>query len=85
MLRRLFLQHPRSVGESYLEHMGVAGGFGWALLKASGACFVHAVVPGLCERTGSRIIRELHGRMVINRAAAAPADDDAFVWMAANI
>jgi hypothetical protein len=86
MIDRLFRDHPASVNETYLEHMAVAGSFGWAMLKASCACFVHALVPGLCERTGSRIITQLHGRMVTNRVAkpAAP-QDDALIWIAANI
>jgi len=85
MLRRLFLDHPASVNESYPEHMGVAAGFGWALLKASCACFVHALVPGLCERTGSRIITRLHSRMVTNRRQQPAEADDALLWIAANI
>ena len=85
MFRRLFVDHPASVNESYLEHMAMAGSFGWALLKASGACFLHALIPGLCERTGSRIITSLHGRMVTNRVTSPATQEDAFIWMAANI
>ena len=84
MIRRLFVDHPRSVNESYFEHMAMAGGFGWAMLRASGACFVHALVPGLCEKTGSTIIRQLHARMVTNRVAHTQ-EDDAMLWIAANI
>lgn len=76
-IRRLFLDHPASVNESYWQHMGQAGSFGWAMLRASGACFVHALVPALCVRTGSGIIRDLHQRMVTQRtlhpAASYPA------------
>jgi len=82
MIRRLFLDHPTSVQETYWQHMRVAASFGWAMAKASAACFVHALVPGLCERTGSRIIRDLHARMVINRHRAP---DDPLLWIAANI
>ena len=32
MFRRLFLDHPASVGESYGEHFRVASSFGWAML-----------------------------------------------------
>lgn len=71
MFDRLFLDHPRSVGESYLEHQRHAFGFGVALLAAGLACLVHAVVPGLCVRTGSEAIKQLHERMVVNRAAPA--------------
>lgn len=88
MIRRLFLDHPKSVNESYLEHMAMAGSFGWAMLRASGACFVHALVPGLCEKTGSTIIRQLHDRMVTNRVVkgeVATPEDDALIWIAANI
>ena len=85
MFRRLFVDHPASVNETYLQHMGMAGSFGWAMLKASGACFLHALVPGLCERTGSRIIIRLHHRMVTNRVVQPERPDEAMLWIAANI
>jgi hypothetical protein len=85
MIDRLFRDHPASVNESYLEHMAMAGSFGWAMLKASCACFVHALVPGLCERTGSRIITQLHNRMVSNRVVKQAPQDDPLLWIAANI
>jgi hypothetical protein len=85
MIRRLFLDHPQSVGESYAEHMGVAAGFGWDLLRASACCFVHALVPGLFERTGSNIIRDLHARMVTHRLRHAPPPADPRIWIAADI
>jgi hypothetical protein len=85
MIDRLFRDHPASVNETYLEHMAVAGSFGWAMLKASCACFLHALVPGLCERTGSRIITQLHMRMVTNRVVKPAPEQDALLWIAANI
>ena len=66
-VNRAFAQHPASVGETYSEHFVVAGSFGWALLKASLACFVHAVLPFAFEKTGSNAISELHARMVAKR------------------
>jgi hypothetical protein len=66
---RLFLDHPRSVGESYLEHQRHALGFGISLLGAALACIVHALVPGLFVRTGSDAIARLHERMIVQRAA----------------
>ncbi|MEQ8585271.1 MAG: DUF6356 family protein [Thalassobaculaceae bacterium] len=63
----LFTEHPRSVGETYLEHMGVAASFGGRLLVAGLACMVHAVLPFLFTKTGSQAITELHDRMVLNR------------------
>ena len=69
MFTRLFLDHPRSVGESYLEHQRNAFGFGISLLGAALACLVHAVVPCLFVRTGSQAITRLHDRMVVHRTA----------------
>lgn len=76
MRRPSFTEHPASVGESYLEHMSVAAWFGWRMLAASLACFVHALLPFLFTRTGSRAVTELHERMVRNRArhTAPPAE-----------
>ena len=62
-----FAAHPASVGESYREHCAVAGSFGWALLKASLACFVHALLPFAFEKTASKTITDLHMRMVTQR------------------
>lgn len=72
MFKKLFLEHPESVGESYFAHMGVASGFGFQLLVAAGACFIHGLVPGLFKSTGSRAIISLHDRLVTNRCARHP-------------
>ena len=77
MLDMLFLRHPRSVGESYFEHMSAALGFAGRLALAAAACAVHAFVPALCERTGSRIVARLNLAMVSNRRRV-PADAGAF-------
>jgi len=69
VFNRLFLQHPQSVGESYLEHQRHALGFAFSLFFAALACFVHALVPALFVRTGSEAVTRLHDRMVVHRAA----------------
>lgn len=69
-MKQLFTEHPASVGESYTEHMGMAASFGARMFLASLACFVHALLPFLFERTGSRAITELHERMVTHRRKA---------------
>lgn len=76
MFDRMFLAHPRSVDESYLEHQKVAFGFAGALLLAACACALHGLAPALCEKTGSSMVKRLYGRMVAHRgkpADAAPA------------
>ncbi len=60
MLTHLFLAHPRSVDESYAEHAVFAGRFGFRLLAASAAAFVHALLPCCFEKTASRMVAELY-------------------------
>ena len=69
-LERLFLAHPRSVGESYLEHSGFAFRMAVRLIGAGAAALVHAIVPCLCETTASRIIMAMHSDSVARRQAA---------------
>ncbi len=63
MIRRLLLDHPRLVGETYGEHMLVAGRFGFLLLRAGFACLAHAIVPAFFTRTGSSTVKQLYGEM----------------------
>ena len=74
MLEKLMLAHPRSVGESYTEHLRMALGFAWTLFWASFACLIHALIPCLFKTTGSRAIAGLHDRMVVNRQRHARQD-----------
>jgi len=71
-LIRAFTEHPASVGESYLEHLGRALTFGTRMIFAGIACLVHGFLPFLFVRTGSRAIADLNDRMVVNRQRRAP-------------
>lgn len=62
MIRRVFLDHPAHVDETYLEHMAFAGKFAGKLMLAAGAAAVHAVIPCLFERTASKIIADLYDK-----------------------
>ena len=68
MTRLSFTDHPASVGETYLEHMGVALSFAGALALAAAACLLHAILPFAFERTSSRAVEALYRRMVTHRA-----------------
>lgn len=70
---KLFTAHPASVDESYTEHMAVAASFGARMVLAGIACFIHALVPFLFERTGSSAITQLHERMVTHRRPSETA------------
>jgi hypothetical protein len=63
MFRRLFLAHPEQAGESYFEHQRVALSFAVPLLGAGLAALVHALVPGLYQRTAGDMIRRLNKRL----------------------
>jgi hypothetical protein len=67
----VFLAHPRSVGESYAQHLAAALRFAALLGLAAAACFVHALVPALFTRSASRRVAELNTRMVQNRQRLA--------------
>ena len=73
-LRRLFMDHPESVGESYFEHMRTALSFAGPLAVAASAAFLHAFLPFLCERTASATVKRLYARMVnrVPKAAVQP-------------
>jgi hypothetical protein len=66
-LRRLFTEHPASVGETYLQHLCAATGFAMRMMFGGIACFLHALFPFAFRRTGSECIEQLHDRMVLNR------------------
>lgn len=71
MFSRLFLDHPREVGETYLEHAAAASAYGFRLVGAGLAALVHAVIPGLFKTTASDCVcdmaAELNGRRLIAR------------------
>ncbi len=67
MIKRAFTEHPASVGESYLEHMGMAFSFSAKMLGAGVCCFIHGLFPFLFVKTGSSCIDQLHRAMVTNR------------------
>lgn len=62
MITRVFLSHPASVNESYLQHARFAGRFSLSLFGAAFAAAVHALIPCLFEKTASRIIADLYAR-----------------------
>jgi len=71
--RSLFIDHPASVGETYLQHFIQAVRFGASMLLGALACFLHAVVPRICATTASRTVARLYDRMVVNRTRARSA------------
>lgn len=76
MFKKLFVEHPESVGESYFEHMRMAFGFGFTMMAAAIACIIHGLIPGLFKTTGRKTVICLHDRLVTNRCRHAVAPND---------
>ena len=62
MITKTFLDHPRSVDETYLQHGAFAGKFSLQLFAAGFCALVHAVVPCLFEKTASRMIARMYAK-----------------------
>ncbi len=62
MIDRVFLDHPRSIDETYLEHAAFAGKFSLRLFGAAFAALIHAVIPAAFDKTASRIVADLYGK-----------------------
>jgi len=71
IIKRIFQQHPATVGETYGQHFVVAMGFGLRLLGAGLAAMVHALVPCLFDTTARRTVYELND-LLSNRGAPEP-------------
>tara|TARA_R110000764_G_scaffold19659_1_gene51358 strand:+ start:384 stop:650 length:267 start_codon:yes stop_codon:yes gene_type:complete len=65
-LNRLFVDHPREVGESYIHHLAASFGFALRLLGLAGTAVLHGLVPGLHRTTVSSAVcamaEEVDGR-----------------------
>ncbi|WP_395337369.1 DUF6356 family protein [Novosphingobium sp. BL-8H] len=64
MFRKLFLDHPRAVKETYGQHWYVANRFGLLMILAGLGTMLHGFLPGVMTRTGSNMVRKLHGEMM---------------------
>ncbi|WP_420797643.1 DUF6356 family protein [Candidatus Sororendozoicomonas aggregata] len=71
---QFFTQHLVSVNENYSQHFKHALRFSVTLLLASLVCLIHAILPFLFEKTGSKLIKKLHNDMVKNRHNLTPGN-----------
>lgn len=58
-LRDLFLKHPDSIGETYIEHFIYAAKTSILTAKISIIIMLHAFFPFICEATASEMISKL--------------------------
>ena len=71
LVQRLFVEHPSSLGMSWVEHGIGAVKIGSELVGAGMACIVHAVVPGWFTQTAGRTVERMHDHMVKRKAGSA--------------
>ena len=67
--------HLNEVQEDYWAHLAAALAISARLAKASAACALHALVPGLCTRTASRCIAEVQSSLVKRHQRQPDAHD----------
>jgi hypothetical protein len=53
-------KHLTGVNETYWQHFFFAMTFGFRLLFAAGAAFVHALIPCIFEKTASNRVHAMH-------------------------
>ena len=63
MIAKLFIDHPRAIGETYSQHARTAFSFGWRMTVGGLACMVHAIVPGIFVKAASRTVVQLDAEM----------------------
>ena len=62
MIKIIFLDHPKDIGETYLEHFKHALYFSFLLLIASLTCAIHAFFPFVFKTTASTIAYKVSKR-----------------------
>ncbi len=71
LAHRMFLEHPRSLGMSWVGHGVGAVKIGAALVGAGVACMIHALVPGWFTQTAGKTVTRMYEHMSLRRAGAA--------------
>lgn len=78
MIGKLFIDHPRAIGETYTQHAATALSFGARMVAGGLACMVHAIVPGVFVKTASRTVVQLDAEMR-GRKPSPEAEEFAYV------
>jgi hypothetical protein len=73
--RRLFLEHPRSLGMSWAEHGFGAVKIGAELIGAGCAAIIHAAVPACFTETAGRTVTRIYDHIQSRKAGAENPDD----------
>jgi hypothetical protein len=71
-MKHLWTEHPASVGETYLQHLGSAWYFAGQMTLGALVCFVHGLLPFIFEKSASGRVAHLYDRMIFNRSRLTP-------------
>ena len=71
MLGRLFIDHPRALGLTWLGHAAGAVRIGCKLIGAGLAALVHAAIPGVFTDTAGRIVTDTYNYIQKIKAGSA--------------
>ena len=63
----IWTEHPKSVGETYIEHCAQARWFAGQLFLACFTCLIHGFFPFLYTSTASYIVEDLGMKMTRQR------------------
>lgn len=75
LMRRLFIDHPRSLGMSWGEHGIGAVAIGATLVGAGAACLVHALVPGWFTQTAGKTVARIYEHVQQRKANSADPEN----------
>ncbi len=70
-IRKLFVQHPHSLGMTWKEHGVGAVKIGAELIGAGCAAMVHAAVPGWFTETAGKTVTRIYDHIQARKAGAA--------------
>jgi hypothetical protein len=68
--------HLEATDESYWQHFRFATTFGLLAMAAGFAALIHALIPGICTSTASRIVRHL-GQLIDDRSKIDAIENEA--------
>lgn len=70
MVRRLFIDHPQSLGMSWRDHGVGAIKIGAELIGAGCAAMIHAAVPGWFTETAGKRVARIYDHIQSRKATA---------------
>ena len=70
LAQRLFTDHPRTLGMSWVGHGLGAAKIGVVLIGAGAACVIHAIVPGWFTQTAGKTVTGIYDEMQRRKAGA---------------